>query len=368
VTDSTDVQFVGIDAHQDSLSIAVLTGDTDQPLPVRTLPNRPSRIRAYFRQLLASGPVSAVYEAGCLGFVLYRQLVALGVECTVAAPSLIPKLPGDRRKTDRLDARRLAIFLRGKQLTAVSPPTPQVEALRAVTRTRFAMRQDVVRAKHRVQKFVVLRGKIFPGKANWTQAHWRWLRAVRLELEDDQHTLEFLIAELEHRLDSLKSLDDRIALIAQREELSTPVSALRAFKGVATTTAVSVLAEVGDPRRFANARQVASFVGLVPSEHSSGTQVHRGPITRTGNPRLRRLLVEAAQHYSKSSGPGHARRTRRKEAPPQAVELARKADRRLATRFRAVAARKHTNVAKCAVARELVGFLWQALLDQQKTA
>lgn len=355
------VLFVGIDAHQDSLTISVLPEEAAQSEPCRKLPNSPSRIRAYFRRLQERGEIRAVYEAGCTGFVLYRQLSSLGVNCMVAAPNRIPTLPGERRKTDRLDAERLAVFLRGRQLTAVRPPTPETEALRALTRTRHAQREDVVRARHRVSKFLLLRGKVFREGSNWTQKHWRWLRDVRLELEDDQLTLEFLLAELEQRLTSLKMLDDRIERVSRREGTIDGVAILRAFKGVGTLTAVSVLAELGDPRRFATGRQVAAYCGLVPSEHSSGKSVHRGEITRAGNRRLRRLLVEAVQQYARPRGPGHAIRTRRAQAPPSAVAMARKAERRLGVRYRSLAARKHTNLAKCAVARELVAFLWAAL-------
>ena len=309
--------FVGIDAHQESLSLALIRPGEVAPSEVQRIPNRPSRVRDFFRRLLERGPVRATYEAGCLGFVLHRQLTKLGVDCMVAAPNLIPVRPGDRRKTDRLDAQRLAIFLRGDQLTAVKPPTPELEALRALMRTRMSMRKDVVRARHRVQKFLVLRGKVYREGTNWTQRHWRWLRGLRLDLDDDQDTFHYLLAELEHRIDSLKMLDDRIERVSHREEYRVPVSALRAFKGVATTSAMAIFAEIGDPRRFTSGRQLGALAGLYPSERSSGERTRRGGLDRAGNPRLRRILVEAAQHYARPTGPGHARRTRRKEAPPR---------------------------------------------------
>jgi len=353
--------FVGIDAHQETLSIATLRADAGEPDPARTIANRPDRIRALFRRLLKQGSVVAVYEAGCLGFVLHRQLTELGVQCLVAAPSHLPKIPGDHRKTDRLDAQRLAIFLRAGQIVHVRPPSPRTEALRALTRTRQAIREDIVRARHRISKFTLLRGKVFRDAGNWTAKHFRWLRELELEVEDDRLTLDFLVDELEHRLGALGLLDERIERRSQKEDVRDDVSTLVAFRGVKTLTALSVIAELGDPRRFRTGRQVAAYCGLVPSEHSSGAKIKRGGITRGGNGRLRRLLVEATQHYARPFPNRSAVHRRRATAPPRAQRIAQRADRRLKTRYRRLAVRKHTNVAKTAIARELIGFLWSAI-------
>jgi transposase len=354
--------FVGIDAHQETLAIAVFPCEASTPEPVRVIANDPGRVRVLFRQLAQRGPVEAVYEAGCLGFVLYRQLVSLGVDCMVAAPSRIPKLPGDHRKTDRLDATRLAIFLRGSQLTPVSPPTPELEALRTLVRTRQAIQEDVVRARHRLQKFLLTRGRVWRAGCNWSTKHLRWIAEQQMDLADDQESLTFLRTELELRLASLKTLDGRIARRAQEQDVRDKVIALEAFRGVRTLTALSTLAEIGDPLRFGSADQVASYCGLIPSEHSSGERVRRGAITRSGNSRLRRLLVESAQHVGRPIRAGYARETRRARAPAEIAALARRADQRLSLRFHSLHHRKHTNQAKVAVARELVGFLWKALL------
>lgn len=353
--------YVGIDAHQETLSIAVLGARAEGAEPVRVLPNEPGRIRGYFKKLLERGRIQATYEAGCMGFVLYRQLESLGVDCLVAAPSRIPAVPGDHRKTDRLDAKRLALFLRAGQLTAVSPPTPETEALRTLVRTRQAIQEDVVRARHRLQKFLLLRGRVW-SQGNWSTKHWAWLRELKLPLEEDQETMGFLRLELELRINSLKTLDLRILRRAQAADVADKVTALLAFRGVGVYTALCVVAEIGDPFRFGSPEQVASYCGLIPSEYSSGQKVRRGPITRSGNPRLRRLMVESSQHYARTIGPGYARQTRRAKAPAPVVELARKADQRLSERYRKLAHKKHTNQAKTAVARELIAFLWRALL------
>lgn len=354
--------YVGIDAHQETLSIAVLAESADHPEPVRVIANEPGRIRRYFRGLARRGPIEAVYEAGCLGFVLHRQLSGLGINCTVAAPSRIPQLPGDHRKTDRLDAERLAVFLRGKQLTAVTPPTPELEALRSLMRLRLAVQRDVVRSRHRLQKFLLMRGHVYREGGNWTAAHMRWLSALELALGEDQLTLDFLRMELDSRISALKVLDERIARRAKDEDVAARVVALRTFRGVGVLTALCVIAEIGDPRRFRCADQVASYCGLVPSEHSSGGRVRRGGITKSGNPRLRRLLIENAQHAVRPIGPGYAREARRAQAPAAVVALAREADQRLSLRYKQLVRRMHTNKAKTAVAREQVGFLWRALL------
>lgn len=358
--------FVGVDAHQDFLSVAVLPEGADRPEPACKLRNDPARIRRHFGRLQERGSVHATYEAGCTGFVLWRQLVDLGVDCLVAAPSRIPTLPGDRRKTDRLDAQRLAIFLRGGQLTAVSPPTPELEALRTLTRTRDAVRKDVVRAKHRVTKFLLHRGAIWPGpRTLWSGDHRRWLRALELPLADDQSLLAFKLAALGRREGELSELDDAIARRAEREDIERSVRALRAFRGIQTLTAVNFAAEIGDPARFRDHGAIASYIGLVPSERSSGASVRRGGLTLTGSAHLRRLLIEAAQHYRVPRAESKDLRERRAQAPPAAADLARRVEPRLVRKYRRLSAAKHTNLAKAAIARELAGHLWQAIRDDR---
>lgn len=362
MTQDTQTLFVGIDAHQATLAIAVLPATADAPEPVRTIANEPSKVRQYFRGLAKRGRIEAVYEAGCLGFVLHRALTALGIECMVAAPSRIPTLPGDHRKTDRLDATRLAIFLRGKQLTAVSPPTPELEALRSLVRLRTSAQEDLGRARHRLQKFLLHRGHVFDEAGNWTAKHLRWIAEQRMALAEDQLTLDFLRMELDLRRTSVKLLDERIARRAQDSDVEAKVKALHAFRGVGVFTAMCVVAELGDPRRFPSGEQVASYCGLTPSEHSSGASTRRGEITRAGNRRLRRVLIESAQHAARPLATGYARLTRRADISPAVLAIARKADQRLPSRYRTLAHRRHSNQAKTAVARELVCFLWEALL------
>lgn len=293
--------------------------------------------------------------------VLHRQLVSLGVTCTVAAPESIPILPGDHRKTDRLDAERLAIFLRGRQLTAVNPPTKETEALRSLTRTRLGVQEDVIRSRHRLAQVPALARRDLPRGPATSQAHMRWLAERKLELAEDQLTLDFLHMELDQRVMALKTLDERIGRRVEDADVKQQVQALRAFRGIGNLTALCVIAELGDPRRFPSSDQVASYCGLIPSEYSSGEKVRRGGIACSGNGRLRRVVVEASQHAARQLGTGYAREARRAKVP-SIVALAREADQRLSLRYKTLARRMHTNQAKTAVARELIGYLWRALL------
>jgi transposase len=319
-------------------------------------------VRRHFRQLQERGSVHVAYEAGCTGFVLWRQLTELGVDCLVAAPSRIPIYPGDRRKTDRLDAERLAIFLRGGQLTPVSPPTPELEALRTLTRTRDAARKDVVAAKHRVSKFLLHRGILW-GRALWSREHRTWLRSLEPADPDDRESLAFKLAVLGRREAELDELDERIARRAQRADIYQQVRALKAFRGIQTLIAVNFVAEIGDPRRFRDHAAVAAYIGLVPSERSSGNTVRRGGLTLSGSAHLRRLLIEAVQHYAHLRPESKDLRQRRSQAPQRVTELARRVESRLIRKYRRLSAAKHTNLAKAAVARELAGHLWQAIQD-----
>jgi len=362
VSQHTTTLFVGIDAHQQSLSVAVLVGDGAESEAVRKIPNEPRAVRRLFGRLMERGPVQAVYEAGCLGFHLQRLLRSLGVGCEVAAPSLIPTKPGDRRKTDRLDAQRLARLLRSGELTFVVPPTPEHEALRTLTRTREAFKQDLIRVRHRITKFLLTRGLHFRDGRNWTQKHMSWVKAIELPVADDRITLDFLLSQLELREQAVAELDKRIEQRAQESDCAQSVSTLRAFRGLDTVAATAVHAEIGDVRRFPSGSKLAGYTGLDDVERSSSGKGGRLGISRSGNRRLRRLLVEAAQHYrSTRTYAGKRLRRRRETCPAKALAIARRAERRLGAKHGRLAATKHTNVAKAAVARELAGFLWAAL-------
>lgn len=355
---------VGLDAHQETIHAAVLLPGSTHPLEDR-FGNTPEGIRRWVRRLRhrAPGEVICAYEAGPIGYGLLRQLEALGLECVVVAPALIPIKPGDRVKTDRRDARKLAELLRGGLLTPVRAPTPAQEAVRDLCRAREAVKRDQLRLRHRLSKFCLRRGLRWTrGRKAWTQAHLGWLRGQRLEQPADQAVLDDHLLALEQLEGRLSALDAKLAAIAGEAPYAEPVGALRCFRGVDTLTALSLVAELHDVRRFASPRQLMAYVGLVPSEDSSGTQRRRGPITRAGNARVRRLLVEAAWHYRHRPAVGRRLAERRQGQPARAIAIADRAQHRLHERYRRLLARgKAHNQVVVAVGRELLGFLWAAL-------
>ncbi len=325
--------YVGIDAHQNSLSVAVLPDGAERPERAQKIPNEPRSILRLFSKLMERGVVRATYEAGCTGFVLWRQLTPLGIDCLVAAPSRIPVLPGERRKTDRLDAERLAVFLRGGQLTRVTPPSPETEALRTLTRTRDKARRDVLSAKHYVSKLLLNRGVIYRGPRQlWSQEHRSWLRKVEMPCDADQDMLEFKRDCLAQRESELERLDERIEKRAARADVDLPVRCLKAYRGVGTLIALNLVAELGDVRRFPSKSAVAAYVGLVPSERSSGAKVQRGGITRAGSAHMRRLLVQSSQHYLNWRKESKGLRERRASVPEAVREYAKATERRLVKR------------------------------------
>lgn len=354
--------YVGVDAHKKDLFIAMLVGDGQTPV-TWTVPNEPNAVRRLVRKLEreAPGPVEMCYEAGPCGYALQRQVTTPRVRCQVIAPALIPRKPGDRIKTNRRDARKLGELLRAGLLTEVRPPTPEEEAVRDLCRARDDAREDVQRARHRLGKLLLRRGLHYSGR-NWTRAHRQWVdslqwtqSAERVVVDDYQLAIDQLAARL-------IELDARLAEIAETAPYREPVGWLRCFRGIDTLTAILILAELHDFRRFHSPRALMAYLGLVPGEDSTGEKQRRGRITRTGNALVRRLLVETAWHYQHRPGVGVALTRRRKGQPGRVIAIADKAQQRLCRRFRRLA-EHHKPAPKIAVAiaRELAGFLWAAL-------
>lgn len=354
--------WVGLDVHQDSITAAILRGDSSQPEVVR-LSGDLMKVRRLFRRLSAEGPVRSCYEASGAGFVLHRVLADDGFHCEVIAPSLIPKKPGDRRKTDRLDAVNLAHLYRGGHLTAVHVPSSEQVELRQLLRLRGRYQQQAKSTKVRITSVLRTHGHRFTGtKSLWTLKHLVWLEQMRRELTGP---LQIVIAsELEH-LEYLEmhrnSFDAEIERVAQSSSYRRSVEALCCFRGIRTLTAMTLLCEVGDIRRFDSPRRLAAYLGLVPSERSSGNIQRRGPITKAGNSHARRLLVEAAWNNRHRAGANLVLNRRRQGQPPEVVAIALKAQHRLSKRFYHLLQKKHVNVVVTAVAREMCGFIWAAL-------
>jgi transposase len=356
--------FVGLDVHKNSIHVAVLLPGRDDPLEW-TEAHTVEAIRRLARKLLreAPGPVECCYEAGPTGYVLQRRLWELGIGCTIIAPSLTPIRPGSRTKTDRRDARKLAELHRARLLTEVHPPSESDEALRDLFRCREDVRQDLTRARHRMGKFLLRRHCIYrQTQHHWGTRHMAWLRALHFEDRASQAVFESYLFGLDQLTERLRQLDTALNEAAQEPPYAEPVAWLRCFRGIDTVTAVGIVAELHDFRRFRSPRQLAAYIGLVPSEHSSGESQRRGPITKMGNKHVRRLLVEAAWHHRYKPRITGPLAKRRNGQPPRILTLADRAQERLYARYLRMSARgKLHNKTVVAMARELVGYIWAAL-------
>ncbi len=360
------ITYVGLDVHQKEIHVAVLSGTSDTPRSV-VVPNEEKAVERLRRKVEreSPGPVRCCYEAGPCGYALQRQLTRGRVSCAVIAPALIPRKPGERIKTDRRDARKLAAYLRAGVLTEVHPPTEAEEAVRDLSRARDDAREDLQRARHRLSKLLLRRGHVY-GRRMWTRAHRAWVDTLRWTEDETRNVVEDYLLAIDHLEARLRELDRHVAAIAETAPYQEPVAWLRCFRGIDTLTAVMVLAEWREVRRFLSPRALMAYTGLVPGEHSSGEATHRGPITKTGNRLVRRLLIEAAWHYRHPPKEGAALRHRRQDQPARVVAIAERAQTRLCQRFRRLAARqKPRPKIVTAVARELVGFLWAVLQGPQ---
>lgn len=351
--------IVGLDVHATKTQACVLCPGTGE-LRSRRLSGPPGVALDFLAGLPA--PLLAVYEAGPTGYGLARGAAERGLEVRVCAPGSIPRAPGDRVKTDRRDAERLARLLLAGELSFVRVPSPEEECFRDLSRAREAIRADLMRARHRVGKLLLRREVRWEGPgSSWTQAHWRWLEAI--EFPDAPSR-----AVLEDHLGAVRSLEARRAVAERSIEESwgsspwaETISRLRCLRGIGTLTALGLCAEAGDLRRFGRPASLASYFGIVPREHSSGEQVRRGPITKAGSPHARRLLVEAAHHYRHRPAVGAALERRQRGADPRASEIGWRAQRRLHQRWERLRLErgKPANVVRIALARELGCFVWE---------
>jgi len=361
---SKGITYVGLDAHQETIVAAVLLPRRKRA-EVTKLGNNGAAIRRVVRKLRerAPGRVVACYEAGPMGFHLQRQLARLGVECVVVAPSLVPAKPGERVKTDRRDAVKLAELLRAELLTEVRPPTEQEEAVRDLCRAREDAKKDLTAAKHRLTNFLLRRGLRCASTA-WRQQWWTWLRGLELEQGADRFVLESYVAAVEQAEERATALEAKIAELSEEEPYVEAVGRLRCFRGIDTVTAMTIVTELHGFERFHHPRQLMAYLGLTPSEYSSGDKTSRGGITKAGNNHARRVLIEAAWHCRHRPVVGHALKRRREGQSPSAVAIADRAMRRLHKRWTALVFRgKSTPKATTAVARELVGFIWASMQE-----
>ena len=347
------VQFVGLDVHADTIAVAVAEPD-GTVRSVGVIPNRPESIRKLVKRLGSPEQWRACYEAGPTGYVLYWQLTALGVRCEVVAPTLVPVKAGDRVKTDRRDALKLARSYRAGDLTPVWVPDAAHEALRDVVRAREAAKKDQLRARHRLGKFLLRHGRRPPTGINrWTQRHLEWVKSVRFTEAAQEATLLDYLHEVDHMADRLTRLE------AAPAPMRTVIAALQALRGVAQVSAATIVAELGQVSRFGRPSQLMSYSGTVPSEYSSGPRTRRGGITKTGNAHLRRIVIEAAWAYRHRPARGRALLKRQQPVSEEVKAIAWKAQHRLHARYRTLTARgKSKQQVVTAIGRELLGFIW----------
>jgi transposase len=355
------VRFLGMDVHAETISVAVAEAD-GEVRSLGTIANRAESIRKLIRKLGSVEQLRACYEAGPTGYVLYWQLSELGVECAVIAPTLAPVKAGDRVKTERRDAERLARSHRAGDLTAVWVPDVASEALRDLVRAREAAKQDQLRARHRLAKFLSRQGqRPAVGVKAWTVAYMTWVRQLRFaQPAQDAVRLDYL-HEVEHMSERIKRLEEAIREAVEQAppQMQAVVQGLQALRGIALISAVTIASEIGSVSRFRDARQLMSYSGTVPSENSSGKRVQRGGITKSGNAHLRRILGEAAWSYRRQPAVRPALRKRQEGVPEEIRQIAWKAQVRLSKRYaRLAAAGKDQRKIVTAVGRELLGFVW----------
>ena len=314
----SNVRFLGLDVHAETIAVAVAEPD-GEVRSVGVIPNRPESIQQVVKKLGAPELLRACYEAGPTGYVVYWQLMALGVRCEVVAPTLVPVKPGDRVKTDRRDAVKLARRYRAGDLTPVWVPDAAHEALRDLVRAREAAKQDQLRARHRLGKFLLRQGRRPPTPMKaWTQTHLAWVKTVHVAYAAQEATLRDYLHEVEHAADRIarleRAIDDAVQTAPPPQR--AVIVALQALRGVALISAVTIVAEVGDLARFATPRQLMGYSGLVAREDSSGERIRRGGITKTGNAHLRRIVGEAAWAYRHRPCVGASLRKRQAAVSP----------------------------------------------------
>jgi transposase len=357
-----NLRFVGLDVHAETIAVAVAEPDGE----VRSLgviPNRSASIQKLVKKLGPPAQLRVCYEAGPTGYVVYWQLAALDVACQVVAPTLVPVKPGDRVKTDRRDAEKLARCYRAGDLTPVWVPDAAHEALRDLVRAREAAKTDQLRARHRLGKFLLRHGQRPPTAMKaWTQAHLTWVKtAVHFAHAAQEATLLDYLHEVDHAAERIERLERAIdaAVTTAPSQVRAVIAALQALRGIALVSAVTIVAEVGQLSRFVKPRQLMGYSGTVCSEHSSGPRVRRGGITKTGNAHLRRIVVEAAWAYRHRPSVGPTLRKRQATLDPAVLAIAWKAQHRLHARYRSLTAKgKSPHSAVTAVSRELLGFVW----------
>ena len=355
------IKYVGLDVHKDSITIAI--ADQGRNGNVRVygkIGNDLNQIDKVMRKLISqNAQLHCVYEAGPCGYPLYRHLTKKGIDCVVVAPALIPKKSGERIKNDRRDARNLATLHRSGDLTAVYVPDQADEAIRDLVRTRADIQKALRKVKQQINAFLLRHDIRYPGKTRWSKAHLTWLTTIKMAHPAQQVAIEEYLHAMENSQAQVARMNKQMETFCRSWRLRPVVQALQTMRGISLVNAMTIVAEVGDLTRFDHPEELMAFLGLIPSEHSSGDSIKKGGITKTGNTHARRALIESAQAYRLPARRSTAIRKRQQGMPADVLTVAWKAQLRLCHRFRYLKAKgKHHNVVITAVARELVGFIW----------
>jgi len=357
------ILFIGLDTHKEFNEVAYIEEHRGaQPVHLGRFSSSKVAVQKLVRQFESKYPGATlhfVYEAGPCGYWIYRLITSLGHCCYVVAPSLIPKKPGEKIKTDKRDALKLAKLLKSEDLTPIYVPEPEDEAVRDLSRAREIAMEDLKDAKYQL-KALMLRNNInYKGTANWSQKHLRWLTELVLPHPAQHIVLQEFLQTITERISRLERLDNELTHHVHQWRYYPVVKAIQAMRGVRLLVATGVVAELGDLSRFDHPRKLMSYLGLVPSEHSSGGKRHIGAITKCGNGRARRLLVEGAHNYRYAANISTDMQKRQEGLPKNIIDIAWKAQLRLCKRYKKMIAKgKHYNLVVTAIAREMIAYIW----------
>jgi len=360
--------FIGMDVHKNSIDIAIAQkGRKGQVVHYGKIDGTLGALDKVVRKLVSKGDrLHFVYEAGPCGYQIYRHLTAQGFDCSVVAPSMVPKQQGNRIKNDRRDALMLARLHRAGELTAVFVPSAEDEAIRDLTRAREDAKGDEKKSKQRLLAFLLRSGHRYTGRSLWSQVHMRWLADIKMPHRSQQIVLQEYIDTLNQCKARVQRLTDQIRQLLPSWRMLPIVEAFQSLRGVSLIVAATTVAEIGDLRRFQNPVDLMSYLGLAPSEHSSGQKTRRGSITKAGNGHVRRMLVEAAWAYRLRARVSRVLLKRQEGLPQHIRDIAWKAQLRLCSRYRHLWAKgKAKQVIVTAIARELCAFMW-AIANQIK--
>lgn len=367
---STRKLYLGLDVHKDFVQVAVFAQRGSEPVEEARVLNEARHLRRWLRKRAREGAeLHGCYEASGAGYVLQRQMEEWGYTCAVCAPSMIPKRSGHQRKHDRWDARELGRHYRDGNLVLIRIPTEAEERVRDLVRCRETLQREILKSRHYVLKFLRRRGWVYRAGTHWTARHWRWLRQRLGEMRGaDRVVLGEYLDLLDYKLERRDRLDAEVERWALEPQYADAVARLRCFRGIQTHSAMVLLTEVGDWRRFASPRQLMAYFGLVPREASSGERRRQGSITKAGNSHCRHVLIQAAWSYRRPPRVGRALQVRQRGAPAEAITQAWRAQERVSRLYRRLAVHKPRPVAATGAARELVGFLWAAMQQAEYPA